>query len=206
MIYLASKSPRRQELLNLIQVPFTLLTAQAADCEVDETPHPGEDPAAYALRVTLDKNRQGQRWLAERKLTPHPVLSADTTVTVAGKILGKPGDENEARHFLGLLSGRSHQVITALALGLGDTLHHRVVINDVWFRTLTDKDVERYLATGEYHDKAGGYAIQGYASRFISRLEGSYSAVMGLPLFETDELLSLFDEDSPTSSHSETLL
>lgn len=197
MIYLASKSPRRQELLRLIQVPFEVLTPLSHQAEVDETPGPGEDPAAYALRVTLDKNRQGQAWRVERNLPPYPVLSADTTVSVDGEILGKPQDQKEAREFLKKLAGRCHQVITALAVSQGETLHHRVAVSTVWFRALTEADIERYLATGEYQDKAGGYAIQGYASRFISRLEGSYSAVMGLPLYETDELLGLVEANSP---------
>jgi septum formation protein len=190
MIYLASKSPRRQELLRLIQVPFEVLTPLNHEAEVDETPQPAEDPAAYALRVTLDKNYQGQRWREQRQLPNHPVLSADTTVAVGQEILGKPQDEAEAIRFLQLLSGRSHQVITALAMSRGRELQHRVVVSEVWFRPLTPDDIKRYLATGEYQDKAGGYAIQGYASRYISRLEGSYSAVMGLPLYETDQLLS----------------
>jgi septum formation protein len=197
MIYLASKSPRRQELLKLIRVPFTVLTPHSHEVEVDETPHPGEDPAAYALRVTLEKNREGRRWMEQRQLEPHPVLSADTTVSVAGRILGKPESPKEAADFLNQLSGRAHQVITAVAVSDAKKLHHRVVVSEVHFRPLGQADINRYLATGEYQDKAGGYAIQGYASRFIARLEGSYSGVVGLPLYETDQLLALFLEDQP---------
>lgn len=193
-IYLASASPRRRELLKQINVPFeTLLLRHGTDrCTVDETPRHGEDPAHYVVRLAQEKARAGEEARNLRRLPRHPVLAADTTVTFDGHILGKPDNAHAAEAMLMSLSGRTHTVHTAIALVLDGRLEHRLSTSEVSFKTLTTEEVRRYVQTGEPHDKAGAYAIQGRAAAFISNLNGSYSGVMGLPLFETTELLQLF--------------
>ncbi len=193
MIYLASGSPRRSELLTRIGVTHEVLMPGQGDAAVDETPHPDEAPAAYALRLANTKAEAGWARLERSSLPRHPVLAADTTVAVDDGILGKPADAAEARAMLGRLSDRMHLVITAIAMIQGPVLESRLSVTRVWFRALSNRDLDEFLATGEYHDKAGAYGIQGHAARFIERVDGSPSGVMGLPLFETDQLLALFE-------------
>ena len=180
-IYLASRSPRRGELLSQIGVLHEIVAA-----EVDETPHPGEAPAEYVIRLALTKAQAGRNGLGDRR--PLPVLAADTAVVVENEILGKPQDREEALAMLALLSGRRHKVLTGVALA-GDEMESRLSVSTVTFRTVTRNEATAYWRSGEPADKAGAYAIQGLGAIFISRLEGSYSGVMGLPLFETAELL-----------------
>ncbi|QWT46700.1 Maf family protein [Azospira inquinata] len=191
-IYLASHSPRRRELLTQIGVLFDSLISRGSprqDPEVDETPFPGEDPVAYVQRVTLAKAEHGVRLMTMRHLIAQPVLAADTTVAVDGQILGKPKDGADAERMLKLLSGSSHRVLTALALVWNDQTRSTLSETMVHFRPLEPGEIARYIASGEPMDKAGAYGIQGRAGLFVRRLEGSYSGVMGLPLFETGELL-----------------
>jgi septum formation protein len=183
-VFLASASPRRQALLTQIGVGYTLLHA-----EVDEAPLPGEPPGEYVRRVALEKVRAGRSLLSGD--AGSAVLGADTAVVVDGRIMGKPRDQDEGIDMLLALSGRSHQVLSAVALAAGREAV-RVSESRVTFRTLTPAQCAAYWDTGEPHDKAGGYAIQGRAAVFVSRLEGSYSGVMGLPVYETAELLQAF--------------
>jgi len=181
LIYLASRSPRRRELLTQIGVAHRLL-----DVEVDETPRPGESPADYVLRVSQEKAKVGRIAVAGAQFLP--VLAADTCVVVEGCMLGKPRDREEGLQMLQRLSGKSHHVYTAVALA-GGGLESRLSLSRVTFRVLSRGECEVYWESGEPLDKAGGYAIQGRAAQFISDLQGSYSGVMGLPLYETAELL-----------------
>jgi septum formation protein len=183
-VYLASASPRRQALLTQIGIGYTLLHAG-----VDESLRPGESAGDYVRRVALEKVRAGRVLLAGD--AGSPVLGADTAVVVDGRIMGKPRDRDEGIDMLLTLSGRSHQVLSAVALSAGREAV-RVSESRVTFRTLTQGQCAAYWDTGEPRDKAGGYAIQGRAAVFVSRLEGSYSGVMGLPLYETAELLREF--------------
>lgn len=189
LIYLASKSPRRRELLGQIGVPFELLTVAPGDPDVDETPFPGEAPADYVARVTRAKAAQGQQLLSQRQLPAHPILAADTTLDLDGEIIGKPDDDNHARVILRSLSGRTHRVLTCIAIAHAGQVHATTQISSVRFRTLSEDDIHRYIATGEHRDKAGAYGIQGYAGMFVEHIEGSYTGIMGLPLCETAALL-----------------
>lgn len=180
-LYLASRSPRRQALLHQIGIGYRLVTVS-----IDEARGPAEAPADFVCRMAMAKALAGAKRLGGAHA---PVLGADTVVVVDGAVLGKPRAVCDARDQLARLSGRSHQVLSAVAL----VAEHRAVrlsVSRVWFRALTAIEIDRYCATGEPLDKAGSYAIQGRAALFIQRLEGSYSGVMGLPLFETGELLS----------------
>lgn len=184
-LYLASGSPRRRELLTQIGVPFIPLPVA-----IDETPAPGETPASYVERLARDKAAAGLDGLgADRQAV---VLGADTTVVLDGRILGKPGNRAEALAMLQALGGREHEVLTAVALAAAGRCAAQVVRSRVAFRPLDTAEAEAYWATGEPLDKAGGYAIQGLAAVFVSHLEGSYSAVVGLPLCETAQLLAEF--------------
>lgn len=180
LVYLASRSPRRRELLNQIRVPHALI-----DVEIDETPLAGELAEAFVMRMALEKARAAVRGLPRADL---PVLAADTDVVVDGRILGKPLDEEDAVRMLGCLSGRSHRVLSAVAL-IWKGERARMSESLVCFRPLDEAEIRAYWRTGEPAGKAGGYGIQGLAATFVERLEGSYSGVMGLPLFETAELL-----------------
>jgi septum formation protein len=193
-IYLASASPRRRELLKQIGVRFEvlLLRAHPSRAEVDETPHPGEDPRDYVLRLALAKAEAGNMACRARRLPVYPVLAADTTVTVDGAIIGKPANRAEAETTLKLLAGRRHEVLTAVAMAFDDQAEVTLSASSVEFAPLDAHAIKRYVASGESHDKAGAYAIQGRAAAFVSRLEGSYSGVMGLPLCETTQLLQKF--------------
>jgi septum formation protein len=183
VIYLASASPRRSELLRQIGIAH-----EVRPVDVDETPRAGEPPARYALRVAEEKARALWQRLAaaERR----PVLAADTTVALGATILGKPADRDDAVRILSALSGRTHEVHTAVAVVHEGGADVRVCTSAVSFRALEVAEIERYWATGEPADKAGGYAVQGLGAVFIRHLAGSYSGVMGLPLYETWELLA----------------
>jgi septum formation protein len=194
-IYLASRSPRRRELLAQIDVRYKLLLFRSEPgrtVDVDEEPHPGELPAAYVERVARAKAEAGWISLMRRNLPRAPVLSADTTVAVDGEILAKPLDRGDAAAMLAKLSGKTHQVLTAIALKNDDALESALSVSDVTFRKLGPEEIRAYVATGESDDKAGAYGIQGHAARFVKELRGSYSGVMGLPLYETAELLQRF--------------
>ncbi|WEJ73282.1 Maf family protein [Pseudomonas sp. PSE14] len=184
-LYLASSSPRRRELLTQIGLPFHIVPAS-----VDETPQAGESAVAYVERLAREKALAGLHFLAQR--ADVCVLGADTAVVLDGRILGKPADRAEALGMLQALSGREHEVLTAVAVANRDRCEARVVSSRVTFRSVSMEEAERYWETGEPHDKAGGYAIQGLAAVFVSRVEGSYSAVVGLPLCETAALLADF--------------
>lgn len=182
-LVLASASPRRSELLAQIGVRFV---RQAVD--IDETPRADEPAGDYVRRVALEKARAARREFGDDEVL---VLGADTAVVVDGRPLGKPADLAHARDMLRRLSGRRHRVLSAVAL-VGEREAVRVSDSAVWFRSLSDAEIEAYWRTGEPRDKAGGYAIQGLGAVFVERLEGSYSGVMGLPLYETAQLLEEF--------------
>ncbi|MHA6492581.1 Maf family protein [Pseudomonas borbori] len=184
-LYLASGSPRRRELLTQIGVPFVTQIAP-----IDENLLPDEAPNAYVERLALAKAQAGLELLSAA--ADAVVLGADTCVVLDSRILGKPADRAEAIATLSALSGREHQVLTAVALVSTSRQVARVVSSTVRFRALTRDEIEAYWATGEPQDKAGSYGIQGLAAVFVSQLQGSYSAVVGLPLCETAELLAEF--------------
>ena len=194
-IYLASRSPRRRELLRQIGVAFELVPLREGpgrSADIDETPHAGERADDYVLRVTGDKARAAAGIIAARRALPRPVLAADTTVVCDDDILGKPASADDAVRMLGRLAGRAHRVLTAVAVAAEDRMEIRVSESKVWFRPLDAAEIRRYVATGECRDKAGAYAVQGLAAAFITRIDGSYSGIMGLPLAETAELLRSF--------------
>jgi septum formation protein len=198
IIYLVSASPRRRELLRQIGVPFeTLLLRSSPDrgSDVDETPYPEEPVEEYVRRIAIAKARAGWRCSGERRLPPHPVLGADTAVHLDGEIIGKPEGIDAVPKLIARLSGREHEVLTAVACAYGEKLEVELSRTKVRFCELTEQDIRDYVASGESMDKAGGYAIQGKAARFIERIEGSYSGVMGLPLFETGRLLRKFSDE-----------
>jgi septum formation protein len=199
-IYLASRSPRRRELLRQIGVNFELVPLREGpgrSADIDETPHAGERADDYVLRVTGDKARAASRIIAARRVVMRPVLAADTTVVCDADILGKPATADEAADMIGRLAGRMHRVLTAVAIAAADRLETRVSESQVWFRSLDAAEIRRYVASGESHDKAGGYAVQGLAAAFITRIDGSYSGIMGLPLAETAELLRSYGISIP---------
>ncbi len=192
-IYLASRSPRRRELLAQIGVRFQLLLFRErsdGESEVSEATLPGESPRDYVVRVCREKVESGWTRMQQRTLPRSPVLSADTTVSIDGRILAKPADRREAAEMLAALSGRRHDVLTAVALKYDERVELAVSSTEVEFRALSAEEIQQYLATGEADDKAGAYAIQGRAGQFISEIRGSYSGVMGLPLFETAQLIA----------------
>jgi len=191
-IYLASRSPRRRELLAQIGVRYTLLLFRSrpeAREEVNEDPLPNEAPAAYVERVARAKAESGWKRVLQRSLPPAPVLAADTTVALGNRIFGKPASRDEAAEMLAALSDTRHEVLTAVALQQGEWLESALSVSEVTFRKIADDEIRAYVASGECDDKAGAYAIQGRAARFIAELRGSYSGVMGLPLYETGQLL-----------------
>lgn len=179
-IYLASASPRRRELLTQLGVRFEVLRVEVEECRA-----PQEAAAAYVTRLAGDKASAG--WLA--CAGSRPVLGADTIVVVDGDVLEKPRDQAHAATMMRRLSGRTHQVMTAVALAYAGGVAVRRVVTDVTFRAVNEAEIAAYWQTGEPADKAGGYGIQGIAGKFVTYLAGSYSAVVGLPLPETDELL-----------------
>lgn len=199
-IYLASQSPRRRDLLKQIGVNFGVLLLRSdprRNVDVDETPHSGEQSEDYVRRVSFAKAEAGYALLGLRNLPSFPVLAADTTVTMDGKIFCKPDNDEEAAAMLSQLSGREHQVLSAVAIAMNEQVETALSISTVRFTALSEERIHRYLLTQEYRDKAGGYAIQGYAGAFIEHISGSYSGVMGLPLFETVQLLQRFDYPTP---------
>ncbi|GAB1394636.1 Maf family protein [Rhodocyclaceae bacterium] len=194
-IYLASQSPRRRELLAQVGIRFDLLLFRGdsrCDPETNEDPLPNEAPEPYALRVAAAKARHGTHLLSLRRLPERPVLSADTTLDFEGQIIGKPSDDADAIAILTRLSGRTHRVLTAIAVAQRDRLETRLSVSEVRFRTLSADEILRYVATGEPHDKAGAYALQGRAAMFVEQISGSPSGIVGLPLCETALLLREF--------------
>jgi septum formation protein len=192
-VFLASGSPRRKELLALLGYQFEILSV-----DVEEVHQSDETPLMYVERLSKDKAKAGVEALAKAEMTEQienknvPVLGSDTIVVIDGVILEKPKDFEDAKRMLLALSGRQHQVMTAVTLATPDTTRTKTVITQVWFRTLSIKEIEQYWESGEPCDKAGSYGIQGSGGRFVSRIDGSYHAVMGLPLMETDQLLHQF--------------
>ncbi|MGY6272322.1 Maf family protein [Achromobacter denitrificans] len=187
-LYLASASPRRRELLTQIGLPHEVLLVPAPPGE-DEPQHPGESAADYVQRTARDKALRGRDWMRERGLPLLPLLAADTTVILAGQVLGKPADRADALRILRALSGATHEVRTAVAVWAGEQLLEAVSITEVRMRELNDDEIGRYCDSGEPYGKAGAYGIQGLAGAFISHIAGSYTGVMGLPVFETANLL-----------------
>jgi septum formation protein len=191
-IYLASKSPRRRELLRQVGIDFELLmlrndTSRGPD--VSEEEHPGEAPAAYVARVAGEKAAFAFNVVQMRRMRPRPVLAADTTVTFDGAILGKPADPDEAARMLERLSGRTHQVLTSVAVHYANMAEQITQVSQVRFAKLSPAVIKAYCSTAEPYDKAGGYGIQGLAALFVEHIDGSHSGIMGLPLFETANLL-----------------
>jgi septum formation protein len=194
-IYLASRSPRRRELLKQIGIHFEMLLLRCdprRGADVDEAPLEDEAPMDYALRIARMKAEAGMRAVAQRGLRAKPVLAADTTVVLGPLIIGKPEGPEDALRILAALSGREHQVISVVAMAHRDQLEDRVSVSTVHFRPIGEDEMRRYVATGEPLDKAGAYGIQGRAGMFVTRIEGSYSGIMGLPLAETTELMQKF--------------
>lgn len=187
LIYLASASPRRSALLEQIGVAH-----RVQPVDVDETALGGEPPDRYVRRLAVLKAETLWRQLGQKLAAAQrqPVLGADTAVVLDDHILGKPRDEQDCLRMLGLLSARTHQVFTAVALCASDGCQSRVNVSDVTFRKLAEDEIRRYWRSGEPAGKAGAYAVQGRAALFIERIAGSYSGIMGLPLFETGELLA----------------
>jgi len=190
MIYLASQSPRRRQLLEQLGVAHQVLLPEDSEAaERLEEMHAGELPMAYVQRVTRLKLEAALRQARERGIAPAPILASDTTVAVARRILGKPTDAEDARRMLALLGGRTHRVLTAVALHDGRSSAMVVSVSRVRFAPLPPHVVDHYVASGEPFGKAGAYAIQGALAGWIEHIEGSYSGIMGLPLFETAHLL-----------------
>jgi len=187
-LFLASTSPRRAELLAQIAIPFEVLPAGCMT--VDESALPDDAPANYAQRLAVEKAKAGLACLRDENAV---VLGADTVVVLDGRILGKPASEAIFMANMRAMSGRSHEVLTAVAVAGQDGRIEQVISSSrVWFAALSPELIRAYWHSGEPVDKAGGYAIQGLAASFVTRIEGSYSGVMGLPLHETAELLSRF--------------
>ena len=201
MIYLASRSPRRRELLAQVGVRFEPLLFREgarADADTDESVHPGESPDDYVRRVTRMKaDAAWKRVTLRRGLASKPVLVADTTVALGDEIFGKPVDAADAARMLAALSGTTHRVLSAVAVALEGRFEMAVSESRVTFAALDPARIAAYIASGEPFDKAGAYGIQGRAGAFASRLEGSYTGVMGLPLYETAQLLRLFGVTVP---------
>lgn len=183
-IYLASRSPRRGELLSQIGMQFEVLPS-----DVDEAVLPGEAPEHYVLRLAREKAEVCARRIAEAGLAAMPVLAADTTVCADGEILGKPENDAEAAAMLRAMSDRWHTVHTGIALAFDGRVEVALSSTQVEMALLSEEEIAAYVASGEPRDKAGAYGIQGLASIFIRRIEGSYSGVMGLPVYETSQLL-----------------
>lgn len=193
-IVLASASPRRRELLQQIGVEFTVTPA-----DIDETVRPGESPAAYVLRMATTKARRGYARLPAGVDRRRLVLGADTAVVLDEKILGKPRDRADAEYMLACLSGRTHRVLSAVAVTDGERLESRLSETEVTFRQLRPGESTAYWNSGEPHDKAGAYAIQGRGALLVRELRGSYTGVVGLPLYETAELLEQFGWQPPVT-------
>lgn len=198
-IHLASRSPRRRDLLRQVGIVFDTIVFRNApreDPELDETPLPGERADDYVVRVARAKAEHGQRIVGWRRLAAQPVLAADTTLEFAGEIIGKPQDAADARAILQRLSGTTHRVLTALAVADSERIECALSISEVSFGELGEREIARYVASGEAFDKAGAYGIQGHAGAFVEQISGSYTGVMGLPLFDTVRLLRRFGIDA----------
>jgi septum formation protein len=194
-LYLASRSPRRRELLAQMGIRFDPLVFRSPprrDEAVDETAQADEVPLRYVERIARAKAWHGRNVAGLRQWAPQPVLAADTTVELDGAIIGKPATPADAQDTLRRLSGRTHRVLTAVAVAFEDAIESTVSISEVRFGALDDEDIRRYAASGEPMDKAGAYGIQGRAAMFVEHLSGSYSGVMGLPLYETARLLKRY--------------
>ena len=191
-VYLASRSPRRRELLSQIGVRYQLLLFRARPGEaadVDEAPLAGEAPDAYVVRLARAKAEAGWRRMLQRNLPPGPVLAADTTVALEGRIFAKPAGREDAAAMLRALSGRTHEVLTAVAIKHDDWLESVLSRSEVRFKDLSEAELAAYVANGEGDDKAGAYAIQGGAAKWIYRIEGDYFNVVGLPLAAVWQML-----------------
>lgn len=191
-IYLASKSPRRRELLRQVGIDFELLMLRndgPRGPDVSEDVHQGEAPDVYVARVASEKAAFAWKIVQQRRLVGRPVLAADTTVTIDGEILGKPGTPAEAEAMLSRLSGRTHEVLTSVAVHFNDFEEQVTQASKVRFAALSPDAIRAYCLTPEPYDKAGGYGIQGLAAQFVEHIEGSHSGIVGLPLFETVNLL-----------------
>jgi septum formation protein len=191
-LYLASQSPRRSELLRQVGVQFDLISLRnhpARGVDVTEAVHAGEAAHDYVVRVAREKGAFAWQVLAWRGLPLRPVLSADTTVSIDGDILGKPANIEQARAMLARLAGRTHQVLTTVAVHATGFAEHVTQVSNVRFAPLSAQAIDAYCASGEPFDKAGAYGIQGLAALFVEHIEGSHSGIMGLPLFETANLL-----------------
>lgn len=182
-LVLASSSPRRSELLRQLGYTFTSLSP-----DIEEKQAVNESPEQYVARLSLQKAQEGYRMAGK----PCLVIGSDTVVVQDDKVLEKPAHLEQSKAMLQALSGRKHQVLTAVTVTSGIKHASLVVTTEVWFKTLSDQEIEQYWHTGEPKDKAGSYAIQGLGGRFVTRIEGSYYAVVGLPLYETDQLLQQF--------------
>lgn len=194
-VYLASRSPRRREILTQIGIRFDPLSLRAGnrtDAEVDESPLPGEDALVYVERITRAKAAFGASLVESRNLLPQPVLVADTTVAFEGDILGKPSSEADAIATLQRLSGQTHRVHTGVAVSYEGRVEYLTSSSEVRFRAIEADEIAHYVKSGEPMDKAGAYGIQGRAGIFVEHIAGSYTGVMGLPVFETAELLKRF--------------
>lgn len=194
-IYLASKSPRRRELLRQVGIDFEVLLLRDSPPrgpDVTEIVLPGELPDAYVARVTQEKAQAAWDAVVARHLFAHPVLAADTTVVIHQEILGKPANRDEAVAMLSKLAGNTHQVLTSIAIKYQHQLLQCTQTSEVTFAALSDAQIAVYCDSAEPYDKAGGYGIQGMAARFITHISGSYSGIMGLPLYETSDLLDRF--------------
>lgn len=185
MFYLASRSPRRRRLLESVGLEFAILAP-----EIDESVRDHEAPEQTVGRLAAEKAAAGVSMMRREVRPAHPVMAADTVVVIDDRILGKPDSADQAFAMLERLSGRTHRVLTSVVLQVGETQTRRISESLVTMKSLARWEMERYWATGEPRDKAGGYAIQGIGSGFVARLEGSYSGVVGLPMFETRELLA----------------
>ncbi len=184
-LYLASRSPQRKKLLKQLLLPFSVLHPS-----VEEQQMPNENPVDYVRRLSFEKALAGVSMAPQ----PLPVLGADTLIVCDGEILEKPQDKKDSFRMLSLLSGREHQVLTALTLADKTKAFSRLVTTNVFFKPLTHQEIDAYWQTGEPQDKAGSYAIQGRGARFVMRIEGSYHAVVGLPLYEMDALFTEFEQ------------
>jgi septum formation protein len=192
-VYLASQSPRRRQLLEQLGVAYELLLPAAdEDAEALEAVLPNEAPLTYVQRVTQLKLDAALQRLQDRSLPLAPVLCSDTTVALGRTILGKPTDNADAERILAALSGKTHRVLTAVALGTAQARQQAVSISRVSFAPMTPAQIQAYVASGEPMGKAGAYAVQGRAAAHISKLSGSYSGIMGLPMYETAQLLQAF--------------
>ena len=192
VIWLASKSPRRAELLTQMGVRFELLLPDdPVAAEALEAPRPNEAPDKYVVRVTLAKLAMAREKQQNQQLEQRPILVADTTVAIGSHMLGKPENDAHCAEMMRALSGRRHRVLTAIAVARASQVKHKLQVSRVTFSRISSQQIQDYVHLGDGMDKAGGYGIQGAAARFIRHIDGSYSGIMGLPIYETAQLLKL---------------